>query len=86
MGIDGGGYFPHKIAVMADLLTDITAFIADHNLSESQFGVLALNDKNLVPQLKGEGGKRPRRLWPETETKVRDWMAQAAAERSQAAA
>jgi len=59
---------------MTDLLTDIAAFIAEHELSESQFGVLALNDKNLVPQLKGEGGKRPRRLWPETEAKVRNWM------------
>lgn len=60
---------------MADLLTDIAAFIDQHQLSESQFGVLALNDKNLIPQLKGDGNKRPRRLWPETEAKVREKMA-----------
>lgn len=60
---------------MSTLTEDIAAFCQTHDLSESQFGVLALNDKNLVPQLNGEGGKRPRRLWPETEAKVRRFMA-----------
>ncbi|GLI99156.1 hypothetical protein [Sphingobium sp. BS19] len=60
---------------MSNLLTDIKAFCSTHHMSESQFGVMTLNDKNLVSQLKGEGGKRPRRLWPETEAKIRREMA-----------
>jgi len=60
---------------MSNLLQDIEAFCQVHELSESQFGTLALNDKNLIPQLKGDNGKRPRRLWPETEARVRSWMA-----------
>lgn len=38
---------------MASLLDDISEFLSDHELSESQFGVLAVNDKNLVPDLRG---------------------------------
>lgn len=60
---------------MSDLIHDIAAFCETHGLSDSQFGVLALNDKNLVPDLRGEGRTRPRRLWPETEAKVRRAMA-----------
>lgn len=72
--LDDGGYFPHK-AGMTNLIQDIEAFCTTHEMSKSQFGVMALNDKNLVPQLRGESGKRPRRLWPETEAKVRREMA-----------
>lgn len=60
---------------MTQLLDDIVVFIDTHDLSESQFGVLALNDKNLVPDLRGDRADRPRRLWPETERKVRKFMA-----------
>lgn len=60
---------------MSTLLEDIEAFIATHGLSESQFGVSAINDKNLVPDLRGERRERPRRLWPETEAAVRRFMA-----------
>lgn len=60
---------------MSTLIDDIATFCAAHGLSERQFGELVLNDKNLVPQLRGDGGKRPRRLWPETEAKVRREMA-----------
>jgi hypothetical protein len=56
------------------LLEDIQAFIEAHGITERQFGELATNDKNLVPQLKGERGSRPRRLWPETEAKIRRFM------------
>jgi hypothetical protein len=56
------------------LLEDIQAFIEAHEITERQFGELATNDKNLVPQLKGERGARPRRLWPETEAKIRRFM------------
>lgn len=60
---------------MSTLLDDIATFCNAHGLSERQFGELVLNDKNLVPQLRGADGKRPRRLWPETEAKVRSEMA-----------
>lgn len=60
---------------METLLTDIEAFIKAHGLTEWQFGIYVLNDKNLVAQIRGDKGKRPRRLWPETEAKVRDKMA-----------
>jgi hypothetical protein len=60
---------------MSPLLNDIATFCATHGMSERQFGEMVLKDKNLVPQLRGENGKRPRRLWPETEAKVRREMA-----------
>lgn len=56
------------------LLDDIAMFIADHGLSERRFGELALNDKNFVPDIRGDKGT-PRRIWPETEAKVRRFMA-----------
>lgn len=59
---------------MSTLLDDIATFCTAHGMSDRQFGELVLNDKNLIPQLRGEGGKRPRRLWPETEAKVRSKM------------
>lgn len=37
---------------MANIIDDIAAFIEAHGLSESQFGVLALNDKNLIPDMR----------------------------------
>jgi aspartate carbamoyltransferase catalytic subunit len=37
---------------MDTLIEEIAAFCARHGMSESQFGVLALNDKNLVPDLR----------------------------------
>ncbi len=37
---------------MATLLDEVTAFCAKHDMAESQFGVLALNDKNFIPQLR----------------------------------
>lgn len=37
---------------MSSLLEDIEAFCAARELSEAQFGLLALNDKNFVPQLR----------------------------------
>jgi hypothetical protein len=52
------------------LLDDIKAFCGAHGLSIWQFGEMALNDKPFVKDL--EGG---RRLWPETEAKVRRFMA-----------
>lgn len=37
---------------MSTLLDDIEAFCKARELTEAQFGLLALNDKNFVPQLR----------------------------------
>lgn len=55
---------------MSNLLSDIRAFCGAHDLKPTRFGELALNDKPFVSQL--ENG---RRIWPETEAKVRRFMA-----------
>ncbi len=78
--LDLGVKSPHDARMT--LLADITAFCATHDLKEHQFGVLALNDKNFIPQVRGDGDKRPRRVWPETEAKVRNFMATYKAERA----
>lgn len=57
------------------LLTDIEQFIASTGMAESTFGREALGDWKLIDELRGKGRSRPRRLWPETEAKVRDFMA-----------
>lgn len=54
---------------MEQLLSDIRAFCKDHEISPSRFGELAMGDKPFVHQL--EAG---RRVWPETEAKVRRFM------------
>ena len=53
------------------LIADVEAFIATHSIAESTFGRLAVNDWKLVRDLRG----RKRHLWPETEAKVRHFMA-----------
>lgn len=55
---------------MSSLLDDIKAFCSTHDLSIWQFGELSMNDKSFVKNLE-EG----RRMWPETEAKVRRFMA-----------
>lgn len=55
---------------MAKLLPDIEAFLAANRLSPTRFGDEALGDRHFVRQLR-DG----RRVWPETEKKVRDFMA-----------
>ncbi len=55
---------------MAPLLEDIAAFIQAQGLTERKFGEDALNDKNLIPQLRA--GRELRR---DTERKVRLFMA-----------
>ncbi len=57
---------------MADhpLIADVEAFLAAHDMAESTFGRLAVNDWKLVRDLRGK-----RRLWPETEAKIRRFMA-----------
>lgn len=56
------------------LLEEIEAFIATHEIAESTFGREALGDWRFISDLRGEGGKKPRRVWPETETAIRRFM------------
>lgn len=55
---------------MKTILTDIEAFCEAHKMAPSRFGELALNDKPFVSEL-----RKGRRTWPETEAKVRAFMA-----------
>jgi len=55
---------------MNTLLLEIEAFIATHGMSPSRFGVEAVNDKCLIGDM-----RNGRRLWPETESRVRLFMA-----------
>ena len=61
------------------LLSEIEVFIAAHGLADSTFGQRALRDKHFVRQLR-EG----RRVWPETEAKVRNFMLTYASDREAA--
>lgn len=55
---------------MTTLLRDVEAYLAEQGLSPTAFGDEALNDRHFVRQLRGG-----RRVWPETEQKVRSFMA-----------
>jgi hypothetical protein len=57
---------------MSPLLQDIEAFLDTHqaSLSATSFGELAMNDRHLVRQMRAG-----RRIWPETEAKIRRFMA-----------
>jgi hypothetical protein len=57
---------------MNPLLQDIEAFLETHRatLSPTAFGEMAMNDRHLVRQMRGG-----RRIWPETEAKIRRFMA-----------
>ena len=55
---------------MTDLASDILAFCDRHGMARTKFGQLALNDKPFVDQLVSKG----RRVWPDTEKKVRAFM------------
>lgn len=54
---------------MSTLLEHVEAFLATHGMADSRFGLEAAGDKNLVRDL-----RKGRRLWPETEGKVRQFM------------
>lgn len=56
------------------ILAEIEAFIDSHEMAESTFGREALGDWRLISELRGSNRRRPRRLWPETEAKIRKFM------------
>ena len=58
-----------------DLLAEIEAFLVEHNLSATRFGVLAAGDTKFVKTLRG--GRQPRHA---TIVAVRRWMMQQAIE------
>lgn len=53
------------------LLTEIERFLAEAGISEHRFGILAAHNGRLVERLRGGG-----RVWPETEERVRAFMAE----------
>lgn len=56
---------------MATLLQEVEEFLSAHpEVSATAFGERALNDRHLVRQMRGRG----RRIWPETEVKIRQFM------------
>jgi hypothetical protein len=55
---------------MNPLLREIEAFIETHGLSPSRFGIAAVGDQHLIKDIKAG-----RRLWPETESRIRLYMA-----------
>lgn len=57
-----------------DILSEIEAFLAAHQMAGSTFGREALGDWRLIDELRGKRRSRPRRLWPETEAKIRQFM------------
>ena len=58
------------------LIEQIDAFVDRHAMSPVTFGRLALRDPHFVRDLRGEGRHKPRRVWPETEDRVRTFMAE----------
>lgn len=52
-----------------DLLSEIETYMARHDIGEHRFGMLAVSNGRLVERL-----RKGRRIWPETEQKVRDFM------------
>lgn len=54
-----------------DLLTDVETFLERYRMAESAFGREALNDWAFVKEIRSG-----RRVWPETEAKVRKFMAE----------
>lgn len=51
------------------ILTEVEAYLAASGMAPTSFGLATLKDRHFVRQLRGG-----RRLWPETEAKVREWM------------
>jgi 2,4-dienoyl-CoA reductase-like NADH-dependent reductase (Old Yellow Enzyme family) len=63
------------------LIAAIDAFLKERSLSHVSFGRAAMNDPHFVRDL-----RKGRRVWPETEAKVRNFMAEYQPAEQQAAA
>jgi len=53
-----------------ELLSEIEAFLEAEKLGEHRFGILAANNGRLVERLRSGG-----RIWPDTEERVREFIA-----------
>jgi hypothetical protein len=49
----------------------INAFLAGHRMAAATFGRLALNDPGFITQY-----RKGRRVWPETEARIRKFMSE----------
>lgn len=56
------------------LISEIEAFLRESGMGPSYFGKKAVGNSELLPRLKNGG-----RVWPETENKVREFIAVEAA-------
>lgn len=65
---------------MSTLQQEIATFMEAHSMPPATFGRLAVKDPRFVFDL-----ERGRRVWPETESKVRTFMAEYSAPSSEAA-
>lgn len=61
----------YHVAMSNLLIFDIDQFLARTGLAPTRFGQDALGDKHFVRQIRAG-----RRVWPETEAKVRKFMAE----------
>lgn len=64
----------------SSLITEIEDFLAETGMGASYFGRVAAGNSELVPRLRAR-----RRVWPETERKVRAFIAEKRAEQTGAA-
>ena len=55
---------------MVSLLSEIEAFLTNTGMGAARFRTAAMGDKHFIQEL-----RNGRRTWPETETKVRLFMA-----------
>lgn len=60
-----------------ELLAEIEAFVASAGMTEITFGRKAMSDPHFVRDV-----RNGRRLWPETEAKVRDKLVELTAEQA----
>lgn len=63
------------------LLSEIEEFLRETGISEYRFGFLAVRNGRLVERLRAG-----RRIWPETEAEVREFISEARAKRAEDAA
>lgn len=69
-----------------DLISDIDAFLAETRMGEYRFGLLAANNGRLLDRLRQSQTPkrgRPVRIWPETEVRIRTFMAVERAKRAE---
>ena len=62
------------------LINEIDGFLAEFHIGEHRFGILAANNGRLVERLRSGG-----RIWPETEERIRQFMASRREKRQQKA-